>query len=86
MPHSVELITTIATALGLALIFGFMAVRLRLPALVGYLLAGIMIGPFTPGFAVATAMGTAVAMAWGWRRWRGSCSGYRCRSRARWYC
>jgi len=50
MPHSINLITTIAAALGLALIFGFAAVRLRLPALVGYLIAGIVIGPFTPGF------------------------------------
>jgi len=50
MPHSITLITTIAAALGLALIFGFAAVRLRLPALVGYLVAGIVIGPFTPGF------------------------------------
>jgi CPA2 family monovalent cation:H+ antiporter-2 len=112
MLHSVELITTIAAALGLALIWGFIAVRLRLPALVGYLVAGILIGPFTPGFvantalagqlaeigvmllmfgvglhfslddllsvkkialpgalvqiAVATAMGAAAAMAWGW--------------------
>ncbi|HYC54275.1 MAG TPA: cation:proton antiporter [Candidatus Binatia bacterium] len=50
MPHSVPLITTIASALGLALVLGFVAVRLRLPALVGYLLAGILIGPSTPGF------------------------------------
>jgi CPA2 family monovalent cation:H+ antiporter-2 len=50
MPHSTPLITTIATALGLALVFGFIAVRVRLPALVGYLLAGVLIGPFTPGF------------------------------------
>jgi len=50
MLHSTPLITTIATALGLALIFGFLAVRLKLPALVGYLLAGVLIGPFTPGF------------------------------------
>lgn len=49
MPHSVELITTIAAALGLALIVGFIAVRLKLPALVGYLVAGILIGPATPG-------------------------------------
>ncbi|MCQ4167227.1 YbaL family putative K(+) efflux transporter [Tahibacter harae] len=49
MPHSVELITTIAAALGLALIVGFIAVRLKLPALVGYLIAGILIGPATPG-------------------------------------
>ncbi|HTO59177.1 MAG TPA: YbaL family putative K(+) efflux transporter, partial [Pseudomonadales bacterium] len=50
MPHSVALITTIAAALGLALVLGLIAVRLRLPALVGYLVAGVMIGPATPGF------------------------------------
>ena len=50
MPHSVTLITTIAAALGLALILGFIAARLKLPPLVGYLIAGIMIGPATPGF------------------------------------
>jgi CPA2 family monovalent cation:H+ antiporter-2 len=48
--HEVALISTIAVAFGLALVFGFIAVRLGLPALVGYLLAGILIGPFTPGF------------------------------------
>src|SRR5687768_14709440 len=50
MPHSVSLINTVAAGLGLALILGFLAARLRLPALVGYLLAGVIIGPFTPGF------------------------------------
>ena len=50
MPHSVTLITTIAAALGLALILGFVAARLKLPPLVGYLIAGIIIGPATPGF------------------------------------
>ncbi len=50
MEHNVSLITTIAAAFGLALIFGFAAERLKVPALVGYLLAGIMIGPATPGF------------------------------------
>ena len=49
MPHSIALITTIAAAFGLALILGFIAVRLKLPALVGYLIAGIIIGPNTPG-------------------------------------
>jgi CPA2 family monovalent cation:H+ antiporter-2 len=48
MPHSVSLINTIAAGLGLALVFGFLAAKLRLPALVGYLLAGVIIGPFTP--------------------------------------
>jgi CPA2 family monovalent cation:H+ antiporter-2 len=47
---SATLITTIAIALGLALIMGFIAVRLKLPALVGYLIAGVLIGPATPGF------------------------------------
>jgi CPA2 family monovalent cation:H+ antiporter-2 len=50
MPHSINLITTIATGLGLALIMGFAAARVRLPPLVGYLVAGIIIGPATPGF------------------------------------
>ena len=50
MHHSVPLITTIAAALGLALILGFVAAKLRLPALVGYLVAGILIGPATPGY------------------------------------
>ncbi|HUP65180.1 MAG TPA: YbaL family putative K(+) efflux transporter [Thermoanaerobaculia bacterium] len=50
MPHSITLITTIAASLGLALLLGFVAVRLKLPALVGYLVAGIILGPATPGF------------------------------------
>ncbi len=106
------LIVTMAAALGLSLVLGFAAARLKLPALVGYLLAGVLIGPFTPGFvadvglatqlaeigvmllmfgvglhfsiddlmavrkiaipgamvqmAVATALGTVVALGWGW--------------------
>lgn len=50
MEHNVSLITTIATGFGIALILGFIAERLKIPALVGYLLAGILIGPSTPGF------------------------------------
>lgn len=50
MPHSVTLISTIAAALGLALIMGLLAARLKLPPLVGYLIAGIILGPATPGF------------------------------------
>ncbi len=61
MPHEIELITTIAAALGLALILGFAAVRMRLPALVGYLLAGVLIGPFTPGFVADTALAGQLA-------------------------
>ncbi|HKU16576.1 MAG TPA: YbaL family putative K(+) efflux transporter [Steroidobacteraceae bacterium] len=50
MPHESKLIALIAIGFVLALAFGFLAARVRLPPLVGYLLAGIAIGPFTPGF------------------------------------
>ncbi|HET9514881.1 MAG TPA: cation:proton antiporter, partial [Gemmatimonadales bacterium] len=50
MPHNLNLITTLAAAFGLALVLGFLATRLKLTPLVGYLLAGILIGPATPGF------------------------------------
>ena len=50
MPHNTDLISTVAVSLGLAMILGFAAARLRMPPLVGYLLAGIVIGPATPGF------------------------------------
>lgn len=50
MPHEVGLIATLATGFTLALIFGYIAARLKMPPLVGYLLAGIAMGPFTPGF------------------------------------
>jgi CPA2 family monovalent cation:H+ antiporter-2 len=61
MPHSVSLISTIAAGLGLALILGFFAVRLKLPALVGYLLAGVIIGPFTPGFVADASIASQLA-------------------------
>ena len=49
MPHDVSLIVLLAVGFGLALIFGYLAARLRLPPLVGYLIAGIIISPNTPG-------------------------------------
>src|SRR6059058_902618 len=61
MDHNLPLITTIAAALGLALVLGFVAARLRLPALVGYLLAGVFIGPFTPGFVADTNLASQLA-------------------------
>ena len=61
MPHSLTLITTIASGLGLALIMGFIAVRLQLPALVGYLIAGIIIGPATPGFVADLELSSQLA-------------------------
>jgi len=112
VPHSISLISTLAVGFGLALVLGFVAARLKLPALVGYLIAGIAVGPATPGFvadaeiagqlaeigvmllmfgvglhfaiddllavrkialpgaivqmAVATALGMAVSVLWGW--------------------
>src|SRR5918911_135021 len=50
MPHETGLIATITVALAFAFAGGFVATRLRLPAIVGYLLAGVAVGPFTPGF------------------------------------
>lgn len=61
MPHEISLITTIAAALSSGLIFGLIAVRLKLPALVGYLAAGILIGPATPGFVADAALAAQLA-------------------------
>jgi CPA2 family monovalent cation:H+ antiporter-2 len=61
MHHDLPLITTIAAGLGLALVLGFVAARLKLPALVGYLLAGIILGPFTPGFVADTQLASQLA-------------------------
>jgi len=61
LPHSVNLIATIAAGFGLALLFGLIAVRLKLPALVGYLLAGIAIGPATPGFVADMELSAQLA-------------------------
>jgi CPA2 family monovalent cation:H+ antiporter-2 len=112
MPHHVPLISTLAVGLAFAFVAGLIATRLKLPALVGYLLAGVAVGPFTPGFVadeqlapqlaeigvillmfgvgmhfslrdllavrriaipgaigqmlVATVLGVALAMVWGW--------------------
>lgn len=48
--HHTSLIATIVAGLGLAFVFGAIANRLKLPVLVGYLLAGVVVGPFTPGY------------------------------------
>ncbi|WP_347454684.1 cation:proton antiporter [Acinetobacter thermotolerans] len=49
MPHDVDLIILLAVGFGLALAFGYIAARLRFPPLIGYLIAGILISPNTPG-------------------------------------
>ena len=61
MPHELNLITTITAAFGLAMIFGFIAAHLRLSPLVGYLLAGIVIGPHTRGFVADVALAGQLA-------------------------
>lgn len=61
MQHSLPLVTTIATALGMALVLGFLAIRLKIPAIVGYLLAGVLIGPFTPGIEVNGELASELA-------------------------
>jgi monovalent cation:H+ antiporter-2, CPA2 family len=112
MHHDTALIALVAMGFVMATAFGYLAARVRLPPIVGYLLAGIAVGPFTPGFvgdsglaaqlaeigvillmfgvglhfsidtllavrwiavpgavgqiAVATAIGTVMAMSWGW--------------------
>jgi len=112
MHHDTALIALVAMGFVLACAFGYLATRVRLPPIVGYLVAGIAVGPFTPGFvgdagiagqlaeigvillmfgvglhfsldtllavrgiaipgavaqiAVATAIGTVMAMSWGW--------------------
>jgi CPA2 family monovalent cation:H+ antiporter-2 len=61
MPRETALIGTIAAGLGLAFVFGFAATKLRLPALVGYLVAGILVGPFSPGFVADADLAAQLA-------------------------
>jgi len=59
--HDVPLIATIAVSFGFAAILGYLADRLQLPPLVGYLLAGILMGPITPGFVADTGLASQLA-------------------------
>ena len=61
MPHEINLITTIAAALGLAMVLGYVVARLKMPPLVGYLVAGIVIGPATPGFVADVGLASQLA-------------------------
>ena len=51
MQHDLPLLLNITAALLAAFIGGLLARRLKLPSMVGYMLAGVAIGPFTPGFS-----------------------------------
>jgi monovalent cation:H+ antiporter-2, CPA2 family len=61
VPHDVTLISTVAVGLAFAFAGGFAALRLGLPPTVGYLLAGVAIGPFTPGFIADTRLAGQLA-------------------------
>jgi CPA2 family monovalent cation:H+ antiporter-2 len=61
MPHESPLISTIVIALTLAFVLGALAHRLKLPPIVGYLIAGIAIGPFTPGYVADQAIANQLA-------------------------
>ncbi|HEY7134124.1 MAG TPA: cation:proton antiporter [Acidimicrobiia bacterium] len=61
MPHDANLIATLALGLSAALVGGVVAQRLRLPPIVGYLLAGMAIGPSTPGLVADTKVATELA-------------------------
>jgi CPA2 family monovalent cation:H+ antiporter-2 len=59
--HDSALITTVVVGLTLAFAFGLAAQRLKLPPIVGYLLAGVAVGPFTPGFVADQALAVQLA-------------------------
>jgi monovalent cation:H+ antiporter-2, CPA2 family len=61
MPHHTPLIATIVFGLVLAFLFGAAANRLRLSPLVGYLLAGVAVGPYTPGFIADQSLAKELA-------------------------
>ncbi|WP_029908987.1 YbaL family putative K(+) efflux transporter [Caulobacter sp. UNC358MFTsu5.1] len=59
--HHTSLIATICAGLGLAFVFGAIANRFKLPVLVGYLVAGVVVGPFTPGYVADTELAPQLA-------------------------
>ena len=59
--HHTSLIATICAGLGLAFVFGALANRFKLPVLVGYLVAGVVVGPFTPGYVADTELAPQLA-------------------------
>jgi CPA2 family monovalent cation:H+ antiporter-2 len=61
MSHELELILTLTGGLAAALVFGYVTDRLRLSPIVGYLVAGIAVGPFTPGFVASSHIASQLA-------------------------
>ncbi len=61
MPHDDSLILTLVAGFVLAFVFGMLALRLKLSPLVGYLVAGVVVGPFTPGWVADSALAAQLA-------------------------
>ena len=61
MPHDINLIAILAAGFSLALILGFAVTYLKMPPLVGYLIAGVLIGPATPGFVADVGLSMQLA-------------------------
>ncbi|MCR6501866.1 Kef family K(+) transporter [Shinella sp. CPCC 101442] len=61
MPHATPLIATLVAGICLAFVAGLVAHRFRLPPIAGYLLAGVIIGPFTPGFVADQSLANELA-------------------------
>jgi monovalent cation:H+ antiporter-2, CPA2 family len=61
MPHNLDLIYTLTGGFTAALVFGYLTQRIRLSPIVGYLLAGIVVGPFTPGFVARDVIAEQLA-------------------------
>lgn len=61
MPHADSLILTLVAGFVLAFVFGMLANRLKLSPLVGYLVAGVVVGPFTPGYTADTELAPQLA-------------------------
>ena len=61
MTHDTPLISILVAGFGLAFVFGLLAQRLKLPLIAGYLVAGVVIGPFTPGYVADMGLATELA-------------------------
>jgi len=61
LPHATPLIATVVAGIVIAFVFGAIAQRLRVPVLIGYLLAGVVVGPFTPGYVADQPLANELA-------------------------
>jgi len=61
MQHETELIGTVAMGLSAAFVIGLISVQLHIPPIVGYLIAGVIVGPFTPGYVADASLASQLA-------------------------